>query len=53
MSGTYHFTSSGVLSTKHSTTNGFSTTIGARGYKKGIMHSRVSFNSNNINAQIK
>jgi hypothetical protein len=29
-SGIYHSTSTGVLSTKHSTTNGFSTTIGAR-----------------------
>jgi hypothetical protein len=53
MSGICHSTSTGVLSTKHSTTNRFSTTIGARWYTKSIMHSRVSFNSYNINAQIK
>jgi hypothetical protein len=41
MSGVCHSTSTGVLSTKHSTTNGFSTTIGARWYRKDIMHSRV------------
>jgi hypothetical protein len=53
VSGICHSTSPGVLSTKHSITNGFSTTIGARQYTNGIMHSRVSFNSYNINAQIK
>jgi hypothetical protein len=53
VSGICHSTSTRVLFTKHSTTNGFSTTIGARRYKKGIMHSKVSFNSYNINAQIK
>jgi hypothetical protein len=52
-SGVWHSTSTGVLSTKHSINNGFSTTIGARWYTKGIMHSRVSFNSYNINAQFK
>jgi hypothetical protein len=50
-SGVYHSTSNRVLSTKHSITNGFSTTIRARWYTKGIMHSRVSFNSYNINAK--
>jgi hypothetical protein len=53
MSGVCHSTSTGVLYTKNSTTIGFSTTIGARWYTKGIMHSRVSFNSYNINVQIK
>jgi hypothetical protein len=52
-SGVCHSTSTGVLSTKHSITNGFSTMIGSRWYTKGIMHSRVSFNSYNVNAQIK
>jgi hypothetical protein len=51
--GICHSTSNRVLFTKHITTNGFSTTIGARWYKKGIMHSKDSFNSYNINAQIK
>jgi hypothetical protein len=51
-SGVCHSTSTGVLSTKHSITNGFSTTIGSICYTKGIMHSTVSFNSYNINAQI-
>jgi hypothetical protein len=50
-SETCHLTSTEVLSTKHSTTNGFSTTMGSRWYSKGIMHYRVSFNSYNINAQ--
>jgi hypothetical protein len=35
VSGVCHSTSSGVLSTKHSITNGFSTTIGSRWYTKG------------------
>jgi hypothetical protein len=52
-SGVCHSTSTKVLSTKHSITNRFSTMIGARRYTKGIMHSRVSFNSYNIIAQIK
>jgi hypothetical protein len=52
MSETYHSTSTRVLSAKHSTTNGFSTMIGSRWYTKGIMNSRVSFNSSNINAPI-
>jgi hypothetical protein len=52
ISGACHSTSTRVLSTKHSITNEFSTPIGSKWYKKGIMHSRVSFNSYNINAQI-
>jgi hypothetical protein len=52
VSWTCHLTSTKVLSAKHGTTNGFSTTIGSRWYKKGIMHSSVSFNSYNINAQV-
>jgi hypothetical protein len=52
-SGVCHSTFTGVLSTKHNITNKFSTTIGSRWYTKGIMHSRVSFNSYNINAHIK
>jgi hypothetical protein len=52
-SGVCHSTSTRVISTKHSTTNRHSTTIRARCYTKGIMHSRVSFNSYNINAQVK
>jgi hypothetical protein len=52
MSGVCHSTSTGVLSTKHSITNGFSTMIGSKWYTKGIMYSRVSFNSYNIKAQI-
>jgi hypothetical protein len=50
--GTCHSTSTKVLSVKHNTTNGFSTTIGSMWYTKGIIHSRVSFNSYNINGQI-
>jgi hypothetical protein len=42
-SGVCHSTSIRVLSTKHSITNGFFTTIVARWYTKGIMHSRISF----------
>jgi hypothetical protein len=49
-SGVCHSISTGVLSTKHSITNEFSTTIGERWYTKGIVHSRVLFNSYNINA---
>jgi hypothetical protein len=41
VSGVCHSTSTGVLFTKHSITNGFPTTIGARWYTKGIMHSMV------------
>jgi hypothetical protein len=52
VSAVCHSTSTRVLSTTHSMTNGFSTTIGSICYTKGIMHSRVSFNSYNINAQI-
>jgi hypothetical protein len=52
VSGVSHSTSAKVLSTMHSITNGFSTTIGARWYTKGIMCSRASFNSYNIYAQV-
>jgi hypothetical protein len=48
-----HSTSTKVLSAMHSTTNRFSSMMGLRWYTKGIMHSRVSFNSYNLNAQIK
>jgi hypothetical protein len=51
-SGNWHSTSTRVLSGKHSTTNEFSTMIGSRWYTKGRMHSRVSFNSYDINAQV-
>jgi hypothetical protein len=52
MSATCHSTSTKVLSAKHSTTNGYSTMIVSRWYTKGIMLSRVSSNSYNINAQV-
>jgi hypothetical protein len=52
-SGVCHSTSIRVLSTKHNITNEFSTTIGSMWYTNGIIHSRVSFNSYNINAQFK
>jgi hypothetical protein len=51
MSEIYHSTSTGVLSTKHSTTNGFFIMIGSKWYIKGGMHSRVLINSCNVNAQ--
>jgi hypothetical protein len=51
ISETCHLTSTEVLSTKHSTTNRFSTTIGSIWYTNGVMHSRVSFNSYHIIAQ--
>jgi hypothetical protein len=50
-SGTCHPTSTGVLSAKHTATNGFSTTIESSDIQRVIMHYRVSINSYNINAQ--
>jgi hypothetical protein len=52
MSGTCHSTSTGVLSAKHSTTNGFPPRWDQGDIQKGIMHSRIPFNSYNINAQV-
>jgi hypothetical protein len=50
-SGICHSTSTGVLSTKHSTTNEFSIMIGSKWYTKGGMHSRILINYCNVNAQ--
>jgi hypothetical protein len=52
ISGTYHLTSTIVLSTKHSTTNGFHHDRIKDDMERVIMHSRVSLNSYNINAQV-
>jgi hypothetical protein len=51
-SGTCHSTSTVVLSTKHSTTNGFHHDRIKDDIEWIIMHSRVSLNSYNINAQV-
>jgi hypothetical protein len=52
MSGTCHSTSIGVLSSKHSTTNGFPPQWDQGDIQKGIMHFRIPFNYYNINAQV-
>jgi hypothetical protein len=50
-SGVCHSTSTGVLSAKHNITNEIFHHDRVKVIYRGIMHSRVSFNSYNINAQ--